>query len=125
MLFDNNDWLVGFNTFDFIKNLQWNDMEKEIKTTPVKFFRCQDEKNLKEKLFSCMENNMFITESLHKYQGIIHLMMAMIKIRCNMAIMQGEEEAIKILNFKIKVFINSFTDEYFSKQTQFQEYTVN
>ena len=56
-------------------------------------------------LFSCMESNLFFmtskfshTCSINKHQGIIDLMLAMLKVRCSMASSQNEEEVRKLLN---------------------------
>ena len=40
--------------------------------------------------------------SVKKHQGIIHLMVAMLKVRCSMALSQNKEEARKLLDFCIK-----------------------
>ena len=46
-------------------------------------------------------DNLFLTESVNKYQGIIHGMMAMLKIRCSMSLLHDEKEA-KLIDFKIR-----------------------
>ena len=117
-------------------------MEKEIEAIPVSIFRFWDQKEMKEKLFHCMEMNLFFTYSIHRRQSIIHMMTAMIKIRCKMASIQNEEDASKELDFKTqtedgtirnptikeefvkvikefkipveKEFIDSVSEEYFS-----------
>ena len=68
-------------------------MEKEINAVPDSVFRFWDQKDLKEMLFSCMESYLFfmnsnisLTCSVNKNQGIIHLMLAMLKVRCSMAL---------------------------------------
>ena len=52
LLFDNNSRPAGINSFNFIRYLQWNNMEKEIEAIPVSIFRFWDQKEMKEKLFS-------------------------------------------------------------------------
>ena len=98
LLFDDNNCVVGINTYNFIRDLQWKD------AIPDSVFRFWDEKDLKEMLVSCMESNLFfmnsnisLTCSVSKHQGIIHLMLAMLKVRCSMALSQNEEEARKLL----------------------------
>jgi len=64
LLFDNNNYPVGTNTSHFIRDLQWNNMEKEINAVPDSVFRFWDEKDLMEMLFSCMESNLcFMTSN--------------------------------------------------------------
>ena len=75
-------------------------MEKEIEAIPVSIFRFWDQKEMKEKLFCCIELNFFFTDSIHRCQNIIHMMTAMIKIRCKMASIENEEDASKELDFK-------------------------
>ena len=60
-------------------------------------------------LFSCMDSNLFFMTSkishicsVNKHQGIIDLMLAMLKVRCGMASSQNEEEAKCLLEFCIK-----------------------
>ena len=88
-------------------------------------------------------NEFVFYNSIHKFQNVIHLMIAMIKIRCKMANIQNEENASKELDFKTqtedgeirnptikkefvkvikefkilveKVFIDSISEGYFSK----------
>jgi len=143
LFFDNNGRPAGIDSFNFIRDLQWNNMEKEIEAIPVSIFRFWDQKDMKEKLFRCMEMNLFFTDSIHRFQNLIHIMTAMIKIRCKMASIQNEEDASKELDFKKqlengkirnptvkeefvkvikefkipveKVFIDSISEEYFSK----------
>ena len=43
---------------------------------------------------------LFFTNSIYKFQSVIHLMTAMIKIRCKMNSTQNEEDASKKLDFK-------------------------
>ena len=62
-LFDNNNCLVGINTYHFIRDLQWNNMEKEINAVPDSIFRFWYQKDLVEMLFSCMESNLFFMTS--------------------------------------------------------------
>ena len=80
LLFDDNNCLVGINTYNFIRGLQWNNMEKQINTISESVFRFWDQKDLMEMLFSCMESNLFFmtskvshTCSINKYQGIIDI----------------------------------------------------
>ena len=145
LFFDNNGRPAGIDSFNFIRDLQWNNMEKEIEAIPVSIFRFWDQKEMKEKLFHCMEMNLFFTYSIHRRQSIIHMMTAMIKIRCKMASIQNEEDASKELDFKTqtedgtirnptikeefvkvikefkipveKEFIDSISEEYFSKHS--------
>ena len=145
LFFDNNGRPAGIDSFNFIRDLQWNNMEKEIEAIPVSIFRFWDQKDMKEKLFHCMERNLFFTNSIHRRQNIIHMMTAMIKIRCKMASIQNEEDASKELDFKTqtedgtirnptikeefvkvikefkipveKEFIDSISEEYFSKHS--------
>ena len=56
-------------------------MEKEIKVTPDCIFRFWDHKDLKTRLLLCMERNLFFTNSIHKFQNIIHIMISVLKIR--------------------------------------------
>ena len=55
--FDDNNCLVGINTCNFIRDLQWNNTEKENNAIPDSVFRFWDQKDLMEMLFSCMESN--------------------------------------------------------------------
>ena len=48
-----------------------------------------------------MEENLFFSKSEHKFQGIIHLFVAMIKIRCKMVSLKSEEKVKELLNFQI------------------------
>ena len=91
---------ASLQSFNFIRDLQWNNMEKEIKAIPDCIFRFWDQKELKERLFLCMERNVFFTSSIHKSQNIIHIMISMLKIRCKMARLNTEEIASEELNFK-------------------------
>ena len=91
---------ASLQSFNFIQDLQWNNMEKEIKAIPDCIFRFWDQKELKERLFLCMERNVFFTSSIHKSQNIIHIMISMLKIRCKMARLNNEELASEELNFK-------------------------
>ena len=90
---------ASLQSFNFIRDLQWNNMEKEIKAIPDCIFRFWDQKELKERLFLCMERNVFFTSSIHKSQNIIHIMISMLKIRCKMARLNNEELASEELNF--------------------------
>ena len=45
--------------------------------------------------------------SINKTQGIIDLMLAMLKVRCSMALSQNEEEARKFIDFCIKEKVGS------------------
>ena len=87
---------ASLQSFNFIRDLQWNNMEKEIKAIPDFIFRFWDQKELKERLFLCMERNVFV----HLSQNIIHIMISMLKIRCKMARLHTEEIASEELNFK-------------------------
>jgi len=91
---------ASLQSFNFIRDLQWNNMEKEIKAIPDCIFRFWDQKELKERLFLCMERNVFFTSSIHKSQNIFHVMISMLKIRCKMARLNKEELASEELNFK-------------------------
>ena len=109
LLFDDNNCVVGINTYNFIRDLQWNNMEKEINAIPDSVFRFWDQKDLMEMLFSCMESNLVFmnskfsqTRSVNKHHGIIDLMLAMLKVRCSMASSQNEEEARYLLEFCIR-----------------------
>ena len=116
---------------------------KEIEAIPDSIFRFWDQKDLKEKLFQCMERNVLFTASFHKFQNIIHIMISMLKIRCKMARLNNEETASEELNFKTltkdgevrnptikeefvqvikefkipveKEFIDTISEEYFSR----------
>ena len=44
--------------------------------------------------------NLFFNKSIHKFQNVIHIMTAMIKIRCKMARIQNKENPLKELDFK-------------------------
>ena len=146
LFFDNNSYPVGIESFNFIRDIQWNNMEKEIDAIPESVFRFWDQKDVKKRLFICMERHLFFTNSIHKFQSIIHLMTAMIQIRCKMARIKNEKEASNELNFRIqttsgeirnpttkeefvqvikefkipveKVFIDSITEEFFSKTSK-------
>ena len=92
LLFDNNNCPLGINTYHFIRDLQWNNMETEINAVPDSVFKFWDQKDLMETLFSCMESNLFFitskfshTCSVNKHQRIIDLMLVMLKVRCSMA----------------------------------------
>ena len=50
IVFDNNGRPPGINGFNFIRDLQWYNMEKEIEAIQVGIFRFWDEKEMKEKL---------------------------------------------------------------------------
>ena len=39
LLFDDNNCLVGINTYNFIRDLQWNNMENELDAIPESVFR--------------------------------------------------------------------------------------
>ena len=47
-----------------------------------------------------MKMNLFFTDSIHRFQNLIHIMTAMIKIRYKMVGIQNEEDASKELDFK-------------------------
>ena len=143
LFFNNNGRPAGINSFNFIRDLQWDNMEKEIEAIPVSIFRFWVQKDMKEKLFCCMEMNLFFTDSIHRFQNVIHIITAMIKIRCKMASNQNKEDASKELDFKTqtedgkirnptideefvkvikefkipveKVFSDSISEEYFPK----------
>ena len=87
-------------SFNFIRSLHWNNMEKELEAIPDSFFRFRDVKKMKKKLFQCMETNLFFTNSIHKFQSVIHFMTARLKIRDKMARIQNVEDALKGLDFK-------------------------
>ena len=57
---------------------------------------------MKKKLFCWMEMNLIFTDSIHRFQNLIHIMTAMTKIRGKMASIQNEENASKELDFKIQ-----------------------
>ena len=67
LYFDNDGRPVGINTFNFIQDLQWNNVEKEFDEILVSVFRFWDQKDLKKKPFQCMERNVFFTSSIHKF----------------------------------------------------------
>ena len=48
-----------------------------------------------------MKDKLFLTLSEHKHQGIIQIVLAMIKISCKMIVLQNEEKAKETLNFQI------------------------
>ena len=102
LVVDNNDVRVNIESFNFIRDLQWNNMEKEIDAIPESVFRFWDHTELKKRLLLCMERNLFFTNSIHKFQNIIHLMISMLKIRCKMARIQNEKHASAELNFRVQ-----------------------
>ena len=51
LVFDNNGNPVGLEIFNFIRDLQWNNIEREIDAIPESVFRFWDEKDLKKRLF--------------------------------------------------------------------------
>ena len=51
-LIANNGRPAGIVSFNFIRDLQWNNMEKEIHAIPESNFRFWDENDMKEKLFA-------------------------------------------------------------------------
>ena len=113
---------------------------------PESVFRFWDQKDLKKRLFQSMEKNFFFTNSINKFQNIIHIMIFLIKIRCKMARIQNNSDASEELNFRTltvdgevrnptikeefvqvikefkipveKVFIDSVLEEYFSKTSK-------
>ena len=68
LFFYNNGRPAGINSFNFIRDLQWDNMEKEIEAIPVSIFRFCDQKERKKKIFHCMEMNLFFTNSFHRHQ---------------------------------------------------------
>ena len=52
LLFDDNNCLVVINTYNFIRDLQWNNMEKKVNAMPDSVSRFWDQKDLMEMLFS-------------------------------------------------------------------------
>ena len=60
LFFDNNGRPAGIDSFNFIRDLQWNNMEKEIEAIPVSIFRFWDQKDMKEILLRCRERNFFL-----------------------------------------------------------------
>ena len=80
--------------------------ERKIDAVPASVFRFWDQKDLKEMLFSCIKSNLFFMTSncslacsVNKHQGIIQLMLAMLKVRYSS---QNKTEARKLLDFCIK-----------------------
>ena len=59
LFFDNNGSPARLDSFNFIRDVQWNNIKKKIEAKPDSIFRCWNEKYLKEKLFQCMERNLF------------------------------------------------------------------
>ena len=57
LFFHRNGDPASLISFNFIRDLQWNNMEKEIKALPDCIFRFWDQKDLKERPFQCMERN--------------------------------------------------------------------
>ena len=80
--FANKGNMIEINVCNFMLNLQWNNMEKEMDAILDYVLRLWDQKGLKERLLQCMEENLFFLESEHEFQGISHLFLAMEKIRC-------------------------------------------
>ena len=69
LLFDNNGCLVlNLDTFNFMKDLKWNNVKKEIETLPDSVFKFWDQKNLKEKLFKCIEDDLLLTGPIYKWE---------------------------------------------------------
>ena len=69
-------------------------------------------------LFSCMESNLFLTGFITKHQETIHLMLALITIRCSVALTQNEEEAAatRLLNFCIRENVGSIRDAKYMEE---------
>ena len=65
LFFHKNGDPASLRSFNFIQELQWNNMEKEIDAIPDCIFRLWDQKDLKERPFLCMERNSFFTNSIH------------------------------------------------------------
>ena len=61
-----------------------------------------NEKDVKEYIFKVMENNLFLSNLEFKNEGIIHLLIAMWKIRCKMRSVQNEEKEMKLVIFLIQ-----------------------
>ena len=112
LVVDNNGAPVNIESCNFIRDVQWNNMEKEMDAIPESVFRFWDHKDLKKRLLLCMERNLFFTNSIHKFQNIIHLMISMLKIRCKMARIQNEKEASKELNFKVQTVDGEIRDPF-------------
>ena len=55
LVVDNNGAPVSIKSFNFIQDLQWNNMEKEMDAIPESVFRFWDHKDLKKRLLLCME----------------------------------------------------------------------
>ena len=51
LVVDNNGVLVNIDSFNFIRDLQWNNMEKEMDAIPESVFRFWDHKDLKRYFF--------------------------------------------------------------------------
>ena len=51
LFFDNNGRPAAIDSFKFIRDLQWNNMEKEIEAIWVRIFRFWDQKDMKEIFF--------------------------------------------------------------------------
>ena len=71
--FDHECNLVNLHTFNFIRDLQWNNMEMEVEAIQDCMFRFWDQKDFMERLFKRMENSSFLSNSEFKNQGIIQL----------------------------------------------------
>ena len=52
LFFDNNGRPAGIDSFNFIRDLQWINMEKEIEAIPVSIFRFWEQKEMKEIFFT-------------------------------------------------------------------------
>ena len=59
MFFHKNGDPASLRSFNFIQDLQWNNMEKEIDAIPDCIFRFWDQKDMKERLFLCIKRNLF------------------------------------------------------------------
>ena len=57
--FDHECNLVNLHTFNFIRDLQWNNMEMEAETIPDCVFRFWDQKDFKGRRFEQIENSLF------------------------------------------------------------------
>ena len=69
---DYEDNLVNIHSFNFIRDLRCNEIEKEVKMIHDCMFRIWNKKNLKKYIFEEMESNLFLFNSEFKNQGIVH-----------------------------------------------------
>ena len=69
-------------------------MEREFDAIPASIFRFWNQKDLKEKLVQCLKKrNVLVKSSFQKFQNIIHIVISMLKIRCEIAQSNNEETA--------------------------------